>query len=233
MERCCRATLAPVLLALVLALGLSGCASLWQGSAPPPAPVPDALPPVPQTPVPPVLEPPPPPPPAKPAPPPEPADAVPRVQRIQRGPPNHVYEIRGEVYVPDDTDLPLQEIGLASWYGGPFHGRATANGERYDMNAMTAAHKTMPLPSYARVRNLKNGREVIVRVNDRGPFYPGRVIDLSRAAARRLRIDGLQWVEVRRITHDEIRSGAWRRRSDTAPPRPVRHAAQATAPARP
>jgi rare lipoprotein A len=149
------------------------------------------------------------------------------VQRIVRGPPNHVYEIRGEVYVPDDADLPLKETGLASWYGEPFHGRPTASGERYDMNAMTAAHKTMPLPSYARVRNLKNGREVIVRINDRGPFYPGRVIDLSRAAARRLRIDGLQRVEVRRITHDEIRSGAWRQRPDTATPAPVRQAARA------
>jgi rare lipoprotein A len=229
MEHYCRRTLAAAPLWLLLTLAMSGCASLWPGAAPPPAAETPA-PPEPEKPAPPVPEPAPLPQPAKPAPPPEPADAVPRVQRIQRGPPNHVYEIRGEVYVPDDTDLPLQEIGLASWYGGPFHGRATANGERYDMNAMTAAHKTMPLPSYARVRNLKNGREVIVRVNDRGPFYPGRVIDLSRAAARRLRIDGLQWVEVRRITHDEIRSGAWRQRNDTAPARPVRHAAQGREP---
>lgn len=147
---------------------------------------------------------------AKPAPPRDPEDARPRVHRLASGPPNHTYEIRGETYVPDDTDVPLRETGLASWYGHPFHGRRTATGERYDMNAMTAAHKTMPLPSYARVRNLRNGREIIVRVNDRGPFYPGRVIDLSRAAARKLRIDGLAMVELERLTHDEIKSGAWR-----------------------
>jgi rare lipoprotein A len=218
--RRCRST---ALLLLVLATGLSGCGSLWTGSAPPKAEAPPTVPQVPPS----VAEADPPPKLVKPVPPQEPADPRPRVQRIARGPPNHVYEIRGEVYVPDDSDLPVQETGLASWYGAPFHGRPTASGERYDMNAMTAAHKTMPLPSYARVRNLKNGREVIVRVNDRGPFYPGRVIDLSRAAARRLRIDGLQWVEVRRITHDEIRSGAWLKRPDAAAPRPVRQAALA------
>jgi rare lipoprotein A len=194
--------LACTLPALLLGLGLSACGSLWP-VAPAPTAVPAPTPPSPPPPAPKVV---------KPAPPVEPADATPRVQRLASGPPNHVYENRGEVYVPDDTDVPLRETGLASWYGEPFHGRRTASGERYDMNAMTAAHKTMPLPSYARVRNLKNGREIIVRVNDRGPFYPGRVIDLSRAAARKLRIGGLERVEVERITHDEIRTGAWRER---------------------
>jgi rare lipoprotein A len=102
------------------------------------------------------------------------------------------------------------QTGVASWYGKPFHGRRTASGEIYDMHALSAAHKTMPLPSYARVRNPANGREVIVRINDRGPFKPGRIIDLSHAAAKRLRISGTAAVEVTRLTHDAIRSGAWK-----------------------
>jgi rare lipoprotein A len=106
---------------------------------------------------------------------------------------------------------PPPERGLASWYGRKFHGRSTANGETYNMYAMTAAHKTMPLPSYVRVRNPANGREVVVRVNDRGPFHPGRVIDLSYTAALKLGVlGGVAPVEVERITHEAIRSGAWR-----------------------
>jgi rare lipoprotein A len=143
--------------------------------------------------------------------PPEPPEVVPRVERLREGPPNHPYTIRGEDYEPETTDVPMREVGIASWYGRPFHGRRTATGERYDMNRLSAAHKTMPLPSYARVRNLENGRELIVKVNDRGPFYSGRVIDLSRAAARKLGIRGLARVEVTRLTHDEIRAGAWRK----------------------
>jgi rare lipoprotein A len=91
------------------------------------------------------------------------------------------------------------QTGIASWYGKPFHGRRTASGEIYNMHAMTAAHRTMPLPSYARVRNPANGREVIVRVNDRGPYKPGRIIDLSHAAAKRLGIDGIAPVQVERL----------------------------------
>lgn len=197
------------LLSAPLLSGLAGCGSLWP-LATPPAPAPVVASPAPPAPVPPAPRPP------KPVAPAEPGDARPRVQRLVSGPPNHTYEIKGETYVPDDTDVPLRETGLASWYGQPFHGRRTASGEVYDMHAMTAAHKTMPLPSYARVRNLKNGREIIVRVNDRGPFYPGRVIDLSRAAAKKLRISGVAKVEVERLTHDEIRSGAWRQRSSLA-----------------
>lgn len=146
----------------------------------------------------------------------EPAHAAPRVERIASGHPNRPYEIRGEPYEPENTDVEMREIGVASWYGVPFHGRIAASGERFDMNAMTAAHPTMPLPSYARVRNLANGREVVVRVNDRGPFRHGRIIDLSRAAARRIGIGGIGMVEVVRLTHDEIRSGAWRQRTPTA-----------------
>jgi len=148
-------------------------------------------------------------PPPKPSPPPAP-EARPRVERLNSGPPNHAYEIKGERYEPQNTDVPMVETGLASWYGKPFHGRRTASGEVYDMNAMTAAHKTMPLPSYALVRNPGNGRQVVVKVNDRGPFVKGRVIDLSRAAARKLRIAGVATVEVRRLTHAEIKSGSWK-----------------------
>src|SRR5690606_30708971 len=94
------------------------------------------------------------------------------------------------------------ERGVASWYGPNFHGGETSMGERYDMYAMTAAHKTLPLPSYVRVTNLKNGRSVVVRVNDRGPFVANRIIDLSYSAAAKLDMlrDGTTLVEVRAIT---------------------------------
>ena len=95
------------------------------------------------------------------------------------------YEIKGRVYTPADTD-DLVETGIASWYGPDFHGKKTANGEIYDMTALTAAHKTMPLPSYAYVTNLQNGRRVLVRVNDRGPFIGDRLIDLSHGVAQLL-----------------------------------------------
>jgi rare lipoprotein A len=147
-------------------------------------------------------------PPQKPSP---PADVAPRVERIAKGAPNAPYAVGGETYDPARSDVPIVQAGLASWYGKPFHGRPTASGEVYDMHALSAAHKTMPLPSYARVRNPANGREVIVRINDRGPFKPSRIIDLSFAAARRLGITGVARVEVTRLTHDEIRSGAWKR----------------------
>lgn len=137
-------------------------------------------------------------------------DAVPRIEPIRVGGPNKPYTVLGRSYTPMTADLPLYEEGLASWYGSKFHGARTASGEPYDMNAMTAAHRTMPLPSYARVRNPANGREVIVRVNDRGPFVDGRVIDLSYAAAVKLGVqNGVAPVEVRRITFDEIRAGTW------------------------
>jgi rare lipoprotein A len=177
---------------LTALLVLPGCGLLAPAPALPPAPAPLPAPP------------------PKPSPPPVPAEARPRVERLNSGPPNHAYEIKGERYAPERTDVPMFETGLASWYGKPFHGRRTASGEVYDMNAMTAAHRTMPLPSYALVRNPANGRQVVVKVNDRGPFVKGRVIDLSRAAARKLRIAGVGQVEVRRLTHDEIKTGAWK-----------------------
>ncbi|WP_273757722.1 septal ring lytic transglycosylase RlpA family protein [Bartonella sp. AU55XJBT] len=92
------------------------------------------------------------------------------------------YQIKGKWYYPEN-DPTYKRVGEASWYGSDFHGRLTANGEIYDMNLLTAAHPTMPLPSYARVTNLKNGSSLIVRVNDRGPFMKERIIDLSKQAA--------------------------------------------------
>ena len=134
-------------------------------------------------------------------------DAEPRVEPLRIGGPNKPYEVLGRRYEPLTTDVPMQQTGGASWYGRKFHGRPTASGEPYDMHAMTAAHKTMPIPSYARVRNPATGREIIVRVNDRGPFVDGRIIDLSYAAALKLGLlAGVAPVEVRRITHAEIRA---------------------------
>jgi rare lipoprotein A len=93
------------------------------------------------------------------------------------------YEIMGQWYYPIDSSDGFREKGIASWYGKDFHGKDTANGERYNMYAYTAAHKTLPLPTYVRVTNLQNGKSLVVRVNDRGPFVAGRVIDLSYASA--------------------------------------------------
>jgi len=139
-------------------------------------------------------------------------DAEPRIDPIRPGGANKPYQALGRDYVPITRDVPFSERGLASWYGRKFHGRRTANGETYDMYAMTAAHPTLPLPSYARIRNPANGREVVVRINDRGPFHAGRIVDLSYAAALRLDLlRGVAPVELERLTFDEIRSGAWRR----------------------
>ena len=108
--------------------------------------------------------------------------APPKSGAIKIGQP---YQINGVWYYPK-ADPSYDETGIASWYGHPFHGAATANGETYDMDGMTAAHQTLPLPTDVRVTNLENGRSVIVRVNDRGPFVNGRIIDVSRRAARLL-----------------------------------------------
>jgi rare lipoprotein A len=144
-------------------------------------------------------------------------DPVPRVEPLRVGGPNRPYEVFGRRYEPMTQDLPLRETGLASWYGRRFHGLPTSTGEPFDMFALTAAHRTMPLPSWARVRNPANGRELVVRVNDRGPFVDGRVIDLSWAAALRLGLlAGVAPVEVTRLTHDDIRSGRWRGAEPTA-----------------
>ncbi len=145
-------------------------------------------------------------------------DAEPRIEALRVGGANKPYEVFGRRYTPAAGDVAWRETGLASWYGARFHGRPTALGEPYDMFAMSAAHKTLPLPSYARVRNPANGREVVVRVNDRGPFVDGRVIDLSYTAALRLGVlNGVAPVEVVRITHADIRSGQWRPAAGAAP----------------
>lgn len=95
------------------------------------------------------------------------------------------YLAGGKWYTPAH-DVTYDEVGLASWYGDFFHGRSTANGEVYDMNALSAAHPTLPMPTYARVTNMKNNRSIVVRINDRGPYKDGRIIDLSRRAAEML-----------------------------------------------
>lgn len=120
------------------------------------------------------------------------------------------YQVNGIWYTPA-VDYGYDETGIASWYGNDFHGRLTANGETFDMNEVTAAHKTLPMPSLARVTNLENGRSLIVRVNDRGPFVPGRIIDLSRRSAQLLGLEGKGTGRVRvQILADESRDIAER-----------------------
>lgn len=129
-------------------------------------------------------------------------DVVPKAEpRSARGNPPF-YEVFGKRYFVMATSVGYVERGVASWYGPGFHAERTATGEPYDMYGMTAAHKTLPLPAYVQVTNLKNGRSVVVRVNDRGPFKDGRIIDLSHTAASRLDMlrDGTAFVEVRALT---------------------------------
>lgn len=134
-------------------------------------------------------------------------DAQPRVEPFHPYA-NRPYQALGRWYTPMTEDRPYRARGQASWYGRQFHGARTASGEIYDMFAMTAAHPTLPIPSYARVTNVANGASVVVRVNDRGPFKDGRVIDLSYAAAVKLGIAaaGTAEVEVVRLTFDDIRA---------------------------
>ncbi len=132
--------------------------------------------------------------------------AVDTKKRSTRGNPPF-YDVFGRRYYVLNTSQGFRERGVASWYGKKFHGKLTSSGDTYDMHAMTAAHKTLPLPTKVRVRNLKNGRSVIVTVNDRGPFVDNRIIDLSYAAATRLDMirEGTALVEIEVLT-------------DTAPP---------------
>ncbi len=100
------------------------------------------------------------------------------------------YQINNRTYYPIPSSYGFQQAGIASWYGSDFHGRKTSNGETYNMYSMTAAHKTLPMHTVLLVRNLENNREIVVRVNDRGPFVKGRIIDLSYTAAKKLNIVG-------------------------------------------
>jgi len=131
-------------------------------------------------------------------------DAQPRPEALHRSA-NRPYTVFGRDYVPATSLRPYKESGVASWYGRKFHGEKTSTGETYDMYAMTAAHPTLPLPSYARVTNVATGKSVVVRVNDRGPFLHDRVIDLSYAAAYRIGIaqKGSGLVEVEAIIPGE------------------------------
>ena len=123
-------------------------------------------------------------------------DAVPRKEPLHRYA-NREYNALGNTYTPYTTITPYQQEGWASWYGKRFHGKKTASGEVYDMYGMTAAHPTLPIPSYVRVTCLNNGKSVVVRVNDRGPFAKNRVIDLSYAAAHKLSYLGAGSTRVR------------------------------------
>lgn len=146
-------------------------------------------------------------------------DAVPKDEPPSRygNPPE--YEVFGQRYRTLRTSTGFEEEGLASWYGTKFHGRRTSSGEPYDMYAMTAAHKTLPLPTYVEVVNLENDHRVIVRVNDRGPFVDDRIIDLSYAAAHRLEMTdaGVAPVRIRVVGPDDVDSP---RVAESRPPLP-------------
>ena len=132
-------------------------------------------------------------------------DAVPRVEPHSRYGNPVSYRVQGRTYRTLRDSRGYREQGIASWYGTKFHGKRTSSGEPYDMFAMSAAHKTLPLPTYARVTNLANGRSVVVKINDRGPFHPNRIIDLSYAAAARLEMheQGTAVVEVQALDPNE------------------------------
>lgn len=128
-------------------------------------------------------------------------DAVPRAEPRSRGGNPDSYVVFGKRYHTLASSRGFTERGIASWYGRKFHGRRTSNGEVYDMYSMSAAHKHLPIPTYVEVTNLENGRRVLVRVNDRGPFHENRIIDLSYAAASRIGMlgKGTALVEIRAV----------------------------------
>jgi len=127
------------------------------------------------------------------------------------------YQVAGVWYYPD-VDLEYRETGIASWYGPGFHGRRTANGEIYDQDGLTAAHRTLPMPSMVRVTNLENGRSIVVRINDRGPFKHGRIIDLSRRGAQLLSFlkKGTAKVEVQILETESRQAAAVAQRRDAS-----------------
>lgn len=135
-----------------------------------------------------------------------PGGATPKHEPIHK-PATRPYTIRGITYYPQKhPSEPYDEVGLASWYGHPFHGRKTANGEIFDKDRISAAHKTLTIPSYVKVTVLETGKSMIIRVNDRGPFEKGRIIDLSEGAAKALGVHrkGLAKVRVQKINPDKI-----------------------------
>jgi len=148
------------------------------------------------------------------------AEPVPRPEPRSSYGNGPVYQVNGKLYHVLDTSYGYRERGVASWYGTKFHGRPTSSREPYDMYQMTAAHKTLPLPTFVRVRNLSNNRSVVVRVNDRGPFVDNRVIDLSYAAALRLDMirDGTSLVEITAISFDDPPAESVRMASGVAAP---------------
>ena len=160
-----------------------------------------------------------------------PDDPIPRPEPRSRYGNGPVYEVLGKRYTVMPSSKGYQERGVASWYGKKFHGNLTSNRETYDMYQMTAAHKSLPLPTYVRVRNLHNNKTIIVRVNDRGPFVHNRIIDLSYSAASKLDMirDGTSLVEVTAINFDDP-SGDRPTRATTPPaPAPAPEAVASTA----
>lgn len=149
-----------------------------------------------------------------------PGDAVPRAEPPSRYGNMPEYEVFGKSYRVMSSSEGYRERGVASWYGKKFHGRLTSSREPYDMYAMTAAHKSLPLPTYVRVRNLRNDKSVVVRVNDRGPFVHNRIIDLSYAAAMKLDMveDGTSLVEVTAISFEQTAGDRPTRATSAAPP---------------
>ncbi len=144
------------------------------------------------------------------------ANAAPPASGIKIGKP---YVVAGITYYPSD-DRNYDERGIASWYGPGFHALSTANGERYDQDSVSAAHKTLPMPSFVEVDNLDNGRRLTLRINDRGPFVAGRIIDLSRRSAQLLGVDGpgLAHVRVRRVYPDAATVAALTPPAGVVPP---------------
>ncbi|HEY5635790.1 MAG TPA: septal ring lytic transglycosylase RlpA family protein [Burkholderiales bacterium] len=164
-------------------------------------------------------------------------DAVPRPEPLHRFA-NRPYQVFGRDYVPATELKAFRERGVGSWYGRRYHGLRTSSGEPYDMYAMTAAHPTLPIPSYARVTNLANGRSVVVRINDRGPFLAGRVVDLSYTAAWKLGYieAGSARVEVETVLPGAVLAAAApaaRPEAAPIPPAPATPAPAAPPPARP
>jgi rare lipoprotein A len=137
-------------------------------------------------------------------------EAVPKNEPLARYGNHSPYTVLGKTYTVLPSSKGYHERGIASWYGAKFHGRRTSSGEPYDMHLATAAHKSLPLPTYVEVTNLDNGRKMIVKVNDRGPFHEGRIIDLSYGAAIKLGVDktGTAQVEVRAIDVETSRQSS-------------------------